>query len=485
MTKWLKIWRILLILGAVLGVFFILAKYLALDGKLVLKYDFSHAPDLISLITPAGRASDRSMNLQTRETYQIISGDPTYFTVTVPRSFSTAEVSIDYTNPEQNILELGLQKGAGWNFELKPLENKFIDASTWERTDDDALILLQKNPTYSSVDDFIANLPKDKNIATYNYALPYSFKIEDYQPSNNSLEISTALRGKHVFYTYLKNETLDFTFKFKDLNSAFNVDDFKLQVTNGKGTEILEDFLPDDGDVIADGKIYGVRTKNIQLTDLPEGIYIITLDVTDDIITEAISTKQHLLVAQNNIFLANNASYEEPEALQKIMTNCDALLFRTSHAENLQTAFIQSQPLDINSINKWFTWEDPNSALGSLKKIEVSKGDLQVQGAGYFSFTPESWFDPDFGISKLSNTTDLNFFDYLIAANYSAPVEAQRFKTATQQFNLDYVPGDRKTLNFVISAPGLADTNADILIKEIRVALYRESIWEKIKAYFK
>ena len=158
MNKWIKIWYGVLVAVFLLGTLFLLNNYFVPRGHLELSYDFSRDPTLISEITPRGRASDRMLNLKTKETVQRISGEPTYFTVTAPRSFDTAKVSFTYRNPEQNILELGLQKSEAWNFELKPLENKLIDNFEWDRLEKDNLILLQKQKQFNSIDNFLQNL---------------------------------------------------------------------------------------------------------------------------------------------------------------------------------------------------------------------------------------------------------------------------------------------------------------------------------------
>ncbi len=488
MKKILKIWQITLIaLFLVIGLF-ILTKYFALDGTLKTSYDFSHKPTLISEITPSGRASDRQKNLTTKETYQSLSGDPVYFTAEAPRSYDSVEVSIKYNNSAQSIIELGLNKSIDWNYELKPLENKFIDDSTWERLDQDEIILLQKEKNYNSVEDFLNNLPLDKRIATYNYQLPYNFKLENYQPTEDlsagalaqeeELVINKKLRGKHEFYTYIKDEDLDFTFTYQDINTWFNRDDFKVEVYSGD-SQIHSDFVSDDGIEIASKEVSEVKEKNILLTDLPEGLYKISLPVTDDIIINQIKTKQNKLVVKNNLYL-----YLQEE-VSEIYTEGDEFLFKAEDPEGLQSVTIKDQQLEINEVGDWFTWEDTDGALDDFKTLSIPKNNLYFKTKGYYAFDQSSYFDPDYLVDYLEHDFNIEDYDYLIAANYTSPEKETRYKVATQSFSLDQVPGDRKTLNFIISLPGLEDINDDVLIKEINLKFTRPSIIEKIKQKLK
>jgi hypothetical protein len=470
MKKIVFYWSIALILIAVSFFGFILYRYFAVNGELNLTYDFSKEPTLISEITPLGRVTNRLNDVSSGDTYQIMSGEPTYFTITAPRSFDSAEVSITYSNPSQKIVELGLRKSADWIFELKPLENKFIDDSSWSRLTKDSLILLQKQEDYASVDDFTANLPKDKNVAFYNYTPRYNFALDNYIPSGKILEINQAVRGRQEFYTYLgANEDLDFSFVWLDsnLNTA---DSLMIKVLKG------------DTEIFSDGSITP-EEKNIYLTDLSGGLYKIILDATDDAVFSQIKTQQQYLVLKNKIYLATAEA-------ENIFTNSDTLLFYTNSFASLQNIKIGEQKFSLDNIEKFAKWKDTNSELNDLKEVSFSNADILMQGAGYFSFTQDSFFDPDYNFTTLNSDIDISQYDYILAADYNKPVKLPHWKTATQQFNLTGVPGDRKTLEFTISAPGLADVKENITIKEISIKLKREpltlsNLWEKITARLK
>jgi len=107
MAKFVKVFKILLLAAFLCLFLFLLNKYFSFSGNLELRYNFCNQPTVISALEPIGRAQEREQNLKTGDCYQTISGEPTYFTVTVPRSFDTAAVTLTYKNPAQKIVELG------------------------------------------------------------------------------------------------------------------------------------------------------------------------------------------------------------------------------------------------------------------------------------------------------------------------------------------------------------------------------------------
>ncbi len=104
-------------------------------------------------------------------------GDPVYTFIHPHRSFEYADVEVVFRNEDEPIVEAGaLVSADGENevYDLQPLENRLIDGSSWQRFDQDGLVLLQRVPSYASIADFLAKPPAGKRIAAYRYdgALP-------------------------------------------------------------------------------------------------------------------------------------------------------------------------------------------------------------------------------------------------------------------------------------------------------------------------
>jgi hypothetical protein len=228
---------------AVIAILFYIILFISLiyrnfvfEGHLVVEYDFENESPFISLLKPRGRVDQTIYTDENNDYYQKILIDPVYFDVKLPRQFDTAKVSIQYKNPYEPILELGIAPGEDSPyFYLQPMENKLIDhlmyAKNWYKIRENKTILLQNEPKYTSIKDFKNNIPQDKKTGIYNYDLPVKYSIENYTPTQEGLEINKSLRGSHQFYTYVgPDENLDFKFNFQDSNRGFGKDQITLQV---------------------------------------------------------------------------------------------------------------------------------------------------------------------------------------------------------------------------------------------------------------
>ena len=83
-------------------------------------------------------------------------------------------------------------------------------------------------PKYQKIKDFLNNLPNINEIALYNYNLTKNIVLNNYAPKQEKRNISADLRGSYEFYTYIKNEDLDFLFKFSDLNKNKDKDNIDI-----------------------------------------------------------------------------------------------------------------------------------------------------------------------------------------------------------------------------------------------------------------
>lgn len=461
MERFITIYKYFLIALTISLFLFIFYHYFSINGRFNINSNFCKKSSLLTEITPTGRALEVEKNTKTGECYQRLTGEPVYFTATAPRSFNTAAVTLSYKNPSQNIVELGIQKGDGIAYDLKPFENRFIDNCSWDKIIDNNVILFQKEKKYNSINDFLNNLPLGAKVATYNYQPKYKFTIPNYQPESTDTEFNQPLRGKHELYTYLENEDLDFTFYWQLLNSPSSPENFNIKIYKDN-IEIDSFFAASDNT--------NPQEKRVTLTNLSGGLYKIILDVSDNVIVTKIKSKQHLLVAKDKIFLADNNS------AITIFSNIDEATLKTDYGKDLQTVMINNEPMKINIISTFFPWQPAQYTAGSVKEINAQNGNLVILGKGYFALTEQSFFDPDYGFDQMRNNMDIEQYDYIIAANYQSPVSETGWKSQTVNFDLNGVPGDRKTLNFIISAPGLENAKDDITVKGIDINLQREPL---------
>jgi len=475
MERFIKIYKIFLISIGIAIFCCIISSYFSFNGNLTVSNNFCSKSSIISEITPTGRALDIEKNTKTGECYQRMTGEPAYINAVLPRSYNQAVVTLNYKNPSQNIVELGVLQSVTGAAELKPFENKFLDNCTWEKISSDKIILYQKVRNYNSVEEFINNPSLDKNIATYNYSLNYNYHMQGYQMFNEATEYNQSIRGRHELFTYLENENLDFTFYWQDMNSA-TADNYIIKIYKGE-TEIHSAWSATE--------LNSINEKNIVLTGLSGGVYRIVLDVSDDIVTTKMKSQQHYLVFKNKLYL-----YDASSLMPEIVSNNDELIIKTDYENGLQSIKISEDTIKLNKISTYFTWRPQKNTIGSVYSIQPEKKNFIMQGSGFFALNKDNFFDPDYNIDRMKNSMDIEQYDYLIAANYTGPLLQTGWKNNSATFDLSKVSGDRKNLFFVISSPGLSEAKEDIIIKNVTIKLAREpltlkNVFNKIFLIFK
>lgn len=417
-------------------------------------YDFSQGPEMISELEPSGRVWGREHNLNTNEYYQRVLSDPVYFSAQVPRSFDNAKVTIEYDNAAQPLVELGLEKYGEGNFELKPLENKAIDNLDWPYIEEGSVRLYQKEETYETIGDFVNNLPKDKKIATYHYDLFPEVAIEDYEPRDEIKDISANLIGDHEFVFYVGEEDPYIQFNIRHLDEQGEIVPVNMKVKKG-GVTILEETFQEN-------------TKEVDLTDVGPGILSVSLAANDNTCIDYIRTNLQKMVLKTKIYPGGGENVN-------IHTESMDINLRPWIASGLQTALVNGRELALNKVNKLFNWRDSDD-----KSVLLPAGNVEIIGDGYFALSKDMYFNPNGNIEKLQCYSDIDEFDYVIVDNYAAPRQQKNIIAATQEFSLEGVPGDRKELNFVISAPGLEEAGEDIIVHKITIELERPPLWKKL-----
>ncbi len=467
------------------------ARYFSLSGTLTVHYDFRGESPMVSEFYPRGRALDREQNLRTAEVYQRIVGEPVYMDVDVPRSFDTVDVTMEYFNPDQSILEFGLVTSREpWAVALQPLENRVIDEAllTWNRTEtNDGIVLLQREPLYSSVEEFLAS-PPEHHIATYQYVLAIDYHDPAYSAEDGGITIDRQLRGPHDFVTYIKDETLHIEFDIVDMNREFNVDDVRVAVYQGD-TPVFDQLLPDDGITEATSVLSSRQTIIVDVPNLPEGAYRIDMTTTNDIVIEQIRSDQHKLVVVNHLYIMNNEEYRSvfpetatsPTALQ---FSGRKLTLQTDHPNGLQTVVIGEATVPIETVHSPHVWLSENTDWSVVETITLPVNDLILDAKGFFAFASDQFFDPNKNTEYINERTEIDELGSILYRNYTSPQTARTISTQSRTLTLDGVSGDRKHLTFVLSAPGLDRERFLLAVRDIQFVFTREPLVNRLRKRF-
>lgn len=485
-------WRFAMCVAACILFGSVAYRYYGINGKFSYSYYFNTASGLISEFQPAGRALTREQNTENGDFYQRVVMDPVYFSVDLPSAYPKADVTIEYQNPYQNIVQLGLElddDDTTWNYAFEPLENKFIDNSNWPVVENDEYVLLQREPIYESVEDFLKQPPTDAEVGTFLTSLEFPFIDPTYQPSSSGTVITTPLRGRHELYTYIKDETLSVEFTYEDINYALGADPLKINIFHA-GTNVLSQEWADDGQEGITGTSIGERTAAVDLPGLTEGVYRIVLETNDDVMFTQITSEQHKMVFKGRLHLAGSPEYTKSiPALNiqptTVVSDADFLTLTPKHRYGLGTIEFYNTPLDLKRENTPFEWRNP---IAQYKhSFTVPANDVEIITTGIMALSEEAWFDPLFGFLPLSQYTEETNLDYIITGKYDYPERIRGWTTATATFDLTKAyRADPTRLDFILSADGLDEVPHGLKVRAIHITAYKEpitlsSFWPRVK----
>lgn len=479
-----KIFRIRIIIAfvSISGIFGLVYMAVIPGGKITYTKDFENESFFINKFTPVDRVNGASGGTQK------IIGDPVYFSLRTPRRFDQAKLTIKYKNNSgRPLIEAGvLADKVIWRYDLKPLENRTIDqvGLAWSQTREGDLILLQKDKKFASLADFFKNLPPHDQIAVYNFQPDHEFILPGYVKNERETAVKIPLQGDYQFYTYIKNETLFFKFRIRDLNMNRDSDQAVINLYyRGKLIDARE--MPDDGIISDKGQASQAKELLLEIPGLPEGAYKIEFRANNDIITDEIITRQQKLAFIDKIDLAGSGKSEFA-----VFTDSSFTGFMTDNPASLQNIEKDGGTIAVGKTYELYTTKNKNA----VTKFILNKDDITISGNGNFSFSSGSLFRPEF-VSVDDHldvkTAGINF----IIAKYETPGNEDGWQVASADFDIRNAYREQAGVfasgpsrySFMISVPGLIVQNAEqeyLEIDEIKVELTGSSLLEYIKNKF-
>ncbi|MBT3690578.1 hypothetical protein HN800_03150 [bacterium] len=482
--------KIIIIIIPFILLAFLINKDLVRSGTISFVYDFSQDSPVITNLFPANRMSDVNKVKDFDIYWQSINNEPVYFETRLPQTFDKAEVEVMYQNNDLPLIQIGLNNMGSneWNYDFKPLENKLLDNLDWFKLESSDKALYQRKKQYLSIDQFLEEKDTLTNFAAYNYDIDRKFTIPNYLASDDYKVMDKTLRGTHSFYTYIKDEALDFVFTIQDINRAEGLDELKIKLYNDQGILIYEKKVDDDGLISKYDPASASRNINFYFEGLAEGAYKIVLDCADEIFFREIKTKQKYLTFIDRLYLVDNPSYSDgfidleykPTA---IYSTIPRLGFYTSHKEGKQLIGINNEVIEIDETHKNY-YLTPSSMPVYMF---IPKNDIKVFGQGLMSLSDDMYFNPE--IYNLRNITDFSNIDYLIT-DYIKPTLVNGWQTGKVSFDLNNASVINRKLRFAISAPELNSLNEEIPVLQIKVTLTKEPLslsefWDKTFSYIK
>lgn len=327
-------------------------------------------------------------------------------------------------------------------------------------------VLLDRNGTFASIASFMADLPDRTSIATYHDELDVPYRSASYHPLGSTQSIDVSLRGYHTFATYIRDETLDVTIAYMDMNRTEGADAGAVRVWNENHEVVAESRIVDDGITSDSQENSGVPTSvRVTAYGLDEGVYTVELSGTSDIFWRRITTPQRYVTFVNQVYIADEVGYQSGTRATAFVTTAKHLMIETFHADSPQAIVVGSTTIPLPQSHEKVRRNIPDSGLVAGS---TPKGDVRITGAGLFAFSRESFFNP-YPV-RLTAYTDLDAegIDYVLATYTPLEEAREGVYRATARFDLDAIRQPDDTLKFILSAPGIADTDG-IRIHTIRV----------------
>lgn len=490
MGKLLKIslifFRIAILVVPFVLLFWLLYKDFIVSGSLFAVYDFKTQSPFISVLRPQSRVSDIQNDMAGRY-FQKILGQPIYFDIRIPRRLDTADITLVYKNIDQPVFELGALVDKEFeSYDLKPIENRTIeyllrDKFRWDVLRDHEILFFQKSKKFSSIDDFLQNLPPQEKIATYNYTIPKDYKMKNFIRKADGIAINKTLRGSHRLSVYIKNEPLDFEIWIQDVNRHDGDDYLSVDVYNKDSDLVYTKFLKPDNNVFGDRKMSEVIKEHILIPDLSEGVYRIELTTpSDDIFFRRIFTKSSHLVFINAIYLGDNVGYSDEYIKERkeptiIYTNGKSISAKTTHIEGLQTLIVDNAALQIEDTHKKYS----SPVNFKFKKIVIPNNDITIETKGLLSFSDKDFFNPENTSLADGSEFDTNAIQYVITKYAEGKSLDDGWKEKKLSFDIAKYYTDSGELHFIISLPYLEKENKGVLLSKIIVELRGQPLSQK------
>jgi hypothetical protein len=407
----------------------------------------------IHKLGPAERWSTSSDDL-------ILTGQPGYFFLRPTRPFSQAEITVTWRpRVEAVYLEAGvLMDQANWQYQVQPLNHPGLNKLDWPVLISGSHHLWQKQPTYSTWEQFLATPPALDKLAVYNWSPTSvsSSQPDNYQIGQTWQNIPGHWRGIQQIITYLAdNETLAWRLAItSDALKDLTADERRIEVniTNSANQRLWSEQRFLDGDYLE---------WPISAGPWPAGAYRLEIKASRQLLIN-LATKQTVFGWQGQVWPVAPAGFK-----WQFWTDAPRIIAQTIQPASRQVIKVNQQSLDIKETYQQYQIE----TAATSTEISLSGGDIQLAGNGIFSLKPVI-FNPQLRRVNQLSDAQLASFDF-IAANYQAPICNQQFCSATAKLSLigaNWQSGDGYKIMLAADNSQLS-TTSPLIIKEIKIKL--------------
>lgn len=240
-----------LVLGAGL-VFWVVAKNLPADGRLVARASAGQPSGFVGGLTPTDRARVAG---EPGALFTEVVSEPAYFHLARPRLYPEVKVRLRFRNEGQPLIELGGRTSLeAWGFDLKPLDAPMLDGLGWPARQEGPFRIYERRSTTLTAEEYLAS--PEARIGVY-HADPVRWGLRLPAPkSSKPVEVRERLPGSRILYTYVHRAPFGLTL---DIDAAAD-DVAQVRVLHG-------------GNTIMTRKLKGSGAIELAVTNAKVGLY--------------------------------------------------------------------------------------------------------------------------------------------------------------------------------------------------------------------
>ena len=456
-------------------IFFLLFRFFTPFGAIV-SYQFNSMLDRDKLSKIKGAEETSSFNPTQQGVLQIPQQTIRQNVVTFNLKLITKPIEGVWVNLKfkgnTKEIKIGVRGSEKEQYFYQPLYQQQLEQLKMQATANN-LLFWQKEPIYAKLEQFIEKPPVDKITATYFFNVG-DFSLSQQKvssPSEKNTIFTRALRGSHTLFIRVDNKPLNITIEKQDSNAYKGEDVLLIELYKGD-KQIMKKEIPDDGISETSNLKMNPQTEQIKIDSLESGVHKLVL--TDkssgaDVNITKIETNQSGLIVSSPLYILDNRP-------ATVWTNSKKITVTTWHDESLQTVKLDNlYDLKIDKTNKnyEFNLNKPETADNTreLHQLDIPKNDLIISGDGYFSFSKDSFFNPEpIKTVNLTALSDISKIDYIIA-NYQQAKKEGEWYTAQAYFDPKDIKIDGDKLYFSLESPELNSYGGEIVIDSLEVTV--------------
>ncbi len=330
----------------------------------------------------------------------------TRFSLDNQKYLKDIKVALNY-KPGQKEIKIGVRANETDPFIYKSLFFDPINSLSWAKIQSNGMTLFQKTKQFDSIPAFLSQLTPDKKVGLYqinvNDLIPFIYP----NLKQTNTVITAPIRGNATMYVLVSKGDLNIKVSKQDLNMTDGADSLSLSLSLNN-IKVTEANIPDDGFADRSKSKTAAQTTSLSVPKAKPGVYKLDIkfdSAGNDGLISKIEVNQAKVVFGGSVLIWNGAPTAFYTFDPKIVTS-------TSWADAIQNLKVDDKAdLAIKDIKNKFNFDLAKTMKGKpaeeIYKVFSPKGNINFGTGSYFSFNPDTYFDPKIIKAQVLNTNSV------------------------------------------------------------------------------